>query len=1139
MTPLLASLLHSLWIGALLWAGGAGLARLLPATAARLRHALALSSAALLFLGWGTTWMMESANRVPVADFSTTAPAPSLALEAEPPAASPTVIANPPADAVAREVNASEEITRLATRERIHFWLEIAWAVGALLSLIRMSWQLAPHGARWAQSHLASVPVPAVWQDAWSGIIADYAAKLDARLVAVADAGTPFVVGLVSPVIVVPLATCAGVSPALARAALAHELAHIVRRDWLAELALRIMEALLFFNPFARLIARRVRDEREACCDDWARRLLDQDRAAYAQALLEWGRLFACENPPSPVTAFALGTKHGTLLRRVERMLGTKRTFGFRPRTWRGALTLSVASLVAIGGFALAVRLGANALSDQERVELLDNLAARHIEPDPFVRGTSTAQVERTISGQAIAPDGTPIKGAHVHFLSTGIRETSATTDADGRFRSRRPLAGPVRLTVRAEGFALRVTHAAVDEAELAGPIELSPGHRVHLRVLGADGAPLPGTLVQWTYDVSGPDNRDQVRTDASGHAVLPHQTEDCPVFLSIEGPGHATIGHGPLRVNAYGEDSPLTVRLPPATSTRLRLVFDDGTPVPDARLHVAASSQPWSPTSPYPIWSYPNLRTDANGEALVEHLHDHVSYTLEVNSPRSDPFAVTIPALPDRPAELTAKAPRLRVLKLRLINFPDPFRGQTVDVQVSRALPGDKGMLSRSPRITIDANGSAETTLNNIGEGRFILSFSDRRLRGLNIDVPSATDLLPELVIDHAKIGDSAVPLRRVEVRFLHGGKRVFPAGRFHIHRYEPGVWNSDGFALETDKPLFAEWTPGTRLKLSSGWGLIGVDLDLSTADREREIVIDETTEFLDVPVKPAGLVRVKVLDANGEPVRDALLFGEAARPKKENNHTLSFPGQLRIGEWMISTPVALDGKDLRIWASQGFQNFAFARSEPVSLTRRRPVADVVVRLPRITEHMWRVLDRSGSPVPSAHCQFRIEFTDTPGRSPVWSVQTATTNADGEVVVGFGEDFPEWKDLQVHVMAVAPGFARTYSTVSAPALRNPPPVIILDPAKVFLGRVVNVATGQGFPGATIRRYPTEGRELFTSPEVLSNENGYFTFTDLAPGERFRLSVSWPGYLKLKQARGFRYDYTTEDGTAVLPFEPQ
>jgi len=99
------------------------------------------------------------------------------------------------------------------------------------------------------------------------------------------EGGGPFVVGVVRAVIVVPVSALTALSPAQLEAVLAHELAHIRRADFLWNVLQTIVETLFFFHPAVWWIGRRLRTERELCCDDMALAACG-DRLTYATALV-------------------------------------------------------------------------------------------------------------------------------------------------------------------------------------------------------------------------------------------------------------------------------------------------------------------------------------------------------------------------------------------------------------------------------------------------------------------------------------------------------------------------------------------------------------------------------------------------------------------------------------------------------------------------------------------------------------------------------------------------------------------------------------------------------------------------------------------------------------------------------------
>lgn len=98
--------------------------------------------------------------------------------------------------------------------------------------------------------------------------------------------GSPFVCGIARPTLVMPRELAGTLSAAELEQVVAHELAHVKRRDlvwgWIPEIA----RLLYFFHPVAHLASYRIRLERELACDQLA--MIDSGRgpAEYADTLV-------------------------------------------------------------------------------------------------------------------------------------------------------------------------------------------------------------------------------------------------------------------------------------------------------------------------------------------------------------------------------------------------------------------------------------------------------------------------------------------------------------------------------------------------------------------------------------------------------------------------------------------------------------------------------------------------------------------------------------------------------------------------------------------------------------------------------------------------------------------------------------
>jgi len=213
-------------------------------------------------------------------------------------------------------------------------WLALAilWAVGAMVVLVRATSAqiLTTRAARRAPSAMP----------AHQHVLAMLAAQMRVRAprlaIGAADIG-PHVVGLVRTVIVVPPALLE--DPALLRAALLHELAHVRRRDAPARIVQIVAGAMMWWLPVMRVVQKRLELAREAACDAWALEVGNVPRPAYARLLVRMARL-------RTVAAPALAAHH-SLDTRVAAVLGPPA----RARmTHVHRIVIAVFAVLALGG---------------------------------------------------------------------------------------------------------------------------------------------------------------------------------------------------------------------------------------------------------------------------------------------------------------------------------------------------------------------------------------------------------------------------------------------------------------------------------------------------------------------------------------------------------------------------------------------------------------------------------------------------------------------------------------------------------------------------------------------------------------------------------------------------------------------
>jgi len=225
----------------------------------------------------------------------------------------------------------------------------------------------------------------------------------------------PVVTGILHPAILLPHDASTW-TPSRRRAVLAHELAHVRRRDPMILLTAHLATIVYWFHPLCWLAAARLRIESERACDDAALRI-GLLPSGYAGHLLDLARMFN----PQPAIPMAT-TSH--LESRVKSILDpfVNRSFAAR-RTWLAALLITAAVMTPLTVFSLRAQ-----------------------------QSTSGGN----IVGRITDPTGAVVARVQVIALNWDARATLATTSSlDGSFAFNNTPAGSYSIEVRAGGFAV------------------------------------------------------------------------------------------------------------------------------------------------------------------------------------------------------------------------------------------------------------------------------------------------------------------------------------------------------------------------------------------------------------------------------------------------------------------------------------------------------------------------------------------------------------------------------------------------------------------------------------------------------------------------------------------------------------
>ena len=318
------ALLHFLWQGTALAAVGAAAMAL--CRRAAVRYAIGVAALTLMLLAPLATFTFYSQGHSGVADAAKS---------------SPLVAASWPR---ARGGVAASGSTPASSIERIALsssdalpWLVEAWLLGvAFFSLRSAGGFLLLERERRRQSSVVSPRVLEICYELQDRIgLTRAISYCECKWLQ-----APAVIGWFRPVVFLPVTALTGLSEDQLESVIAHELAHIQRLDPFVNVFQVCVETLLFYHPAVWWLNKKIRNEREHCCDEIAVALCG-NAVEYARALTlmeEWRS--------APV--FAMAANRGPLTERVVRVLGLKTLgAGMRGIGLTGSVLCLTAALIA------------------------------------------------------------------------------------------------------------------------------------------------------------------------------------------------------------------------------------------------------------------------------------------------------------------------------------------------------------------------------------------------------------------------------------------------------------------------------------------------------------------------------------------------------------------------------------------------------------------------------------------------------------------------------------------------------------------------------------------------------------------------------------------------------------------------
>jgi len=295
------------------------------------------------------------------------------------------------------------------------------------------------------------------------------------KLLATSKLGGPATLYWPKPIILIPRSLESADSAEMS-AVFCHELAHVLRKDFIWNVVMEALGVLLFYHPAFHWMRRRIQETRELACDDLAAEAV-RGRRAYARNLLSLTqKLFSSAAVPQP--GCALGIFEGEVLeRRIMNLLAKRSKFPI----------LRMATSAILGTCLIVVTAVISASFGLRLVNAQSALPANHAPTGWFLAGSKPANYQTGVDRTA-ANHGQP---------SAFLR--SAVANPDGF--------GTLMQSISATDYAgkrvrLRAWVKSQDVADWAGVWMRVDKEQTMVAFDNMEDRPIKGTQPWKTYDV-------------------------------------------------------------------------------------------------------------------------------------------------------------------------------------------------------------------------------------------------------------------------------------------------------------------------------------------------------------------------------------------------------------------------------------------------------------------------------------------------------------------------------------------------------------------------------------------------------------------------------------------------------------
>ncbi len=263
---------------------------------------------------------------------------PPLTIEPVRPVIYDRPVALAPPTPVIERPSVGQRLSGFAVRQ----WLPLAW-IGGLALFFSVTLIKALRTNSWLQR--ARRPLPAGLKSAIDNLFGDLDIRVLPKVWLIKDIGQPFVWGLLRGGIYLPADFAKLDSPRHRRGILGHELSHVLRFDAAVNLLQIIVQGVFWFHPLVWWANKKIRAEREKCCDEMAIARLNAKAKDYSTAIVN--TLIAEHKSAKPIPSLAVAGPVKNIEDRIKTILKPDKKFYKRP-SFIVVITILLLALVAV-----------------------------------------------------------------------------------------------------------------------------------------------------------------------------------------------------------------------------------------------------------------------------------------------------------------------------------------------------------------------------------------------------------------------------------------------------------------------------------------------------------------------------------------------------------------------------------------------------------------------------------------------------------------------------------------------------------------------------------------------------------------------------------------------------------------------